>query len=51
MNAILSPGKRIGVYSVVGAGTILTQDVPNHTLIYARQELVTQPWDSTNYGW
>lgn len=51
VNAILSPGKRIGVYSVVGAGTILTQDVPNHTLIYARQELVTQPWDSTNYGW
>jgi len=50
VNAILMPGVKVGPYSVVGPGVILNEDVPNNTLIYAKQELVTRPWGPERYG-
>ena len=50
VNAILMPGVKVGPYSVVGAGVILNEDVPNNTLIYPKQELVTRPWGPELYG-
>ena len=50
VNAILMPGVKVGPYSVVGAGVILNEDLPNNTLIYAKQELVTRPWGPEKYG-
>ena len=51
VNVTFWPGKKVGCYSVVGAGTILDRDVPDRTLIYPRQELVTKPWGPEQYGW
>lgn len=51
VNVTIMPGKRIGPYSVIGAATLLNEDVPNNTLIYPKQELVRKSWGSERYGW
>lgn len=51
VNAILMPGKRIGVYSCVGPGVVVYQDVPDRQLLLVRQELETRPWGPEQYGW
>ncbi len=51
VNAIFMPGVKVGVYSIVGAGVILTRDVPDNTLIYAEQMLTEKPWGPEKYGW
>lgn len=51
VNAIFMPGVKVGVYSVVGAGVVLTRDVPDNTLIYAEQTLTEKPWGPEKYGW
>ena len=51
VNVTIAPGKRIGCYSVIGAGTIVQKDVPERTLIHVKQELVERPWGPERYGW
>ncbi len=51
VNVTVAPGKRIGCYSVIGAGTLVDRDVPDRTLLYAKQELVEKPWGPEKYGW
>lgn len=51
VNAILMPGVKVGSYSVIGAGVILNEDVPNHSLIYVKQELIHSTWGPEKYGW
>jgi bifunctional UDP-N-acetylglucosamine pyrophosphorylase/glucosamine-1-phosphate N-acetyltransferase len=51
VNAILMPGVKTGVYSVVGAGVMLNEDVPDRTLIYAEQTYVKKAWGPEKYGW
>lgn len=51
VNAIIMPGRRIGVYSVVGAGVIAYDDVPDRQMVTVKQELVTRPWGPERYGW
>jgi bifunctional UDP-N-acetylglucosamine pyrophosphorylase/glucosamine-1-phosphate N-acetyltransferase len=51
VNAIIMPGRRIGVYSVVGAGVILYDDLPDRQLVTAKQELATRSWGPERYGW
>jgi bifunctional UDP-N-acetylglucosamine pyrophosphorylase/glucosamine-1-phosphate N-acetyltransferase len=51
VNAIIMPGRRIGAYSVVGAGVILYDDLPDRQMVTVRQELVTRPWGPERYGW
>ncbi|MDR3313680.1 MAG: nucleotidyl transferase, partial [Oscillospiraceae bacterium] len=51
VNAILMPGVKTGVYSIVGAGVRLMQDLEDHTMVYAEQTQVKKPWDSGVYGW
>lgn len=51
VNAMIMPGRRIGSYSVVGAGVILYDDVPSKTMVLAKQELITKPWGPERYGW
>ncbi|WP_164821370.1 NTP transferase domain-containing protein [Paenibacillus koleovorans] len=51
VNAILMPGVKVGVYSVVGPGVILEEDVPNRTLLFVKQELVRKEWGPSKYGW
>lgn len=51
VNAIIMPGRRTGVYSVVGPGVILYDDLPDRTLITAEQALRTRSWGPEQYGW
>ncbi|MBP98400.1 nucleotidyl transferase [Candidatus Poribacteria bacterium] len=51
VNAMIMPGRKIGSYSVVGAGVILSEDVPSQTMITVKQELVKKPWGPSRYGW
>ncbi|RJP30569.1 MAG: nucleotidyl transferase [Candidatus Omnitrophota bacterium] len=51
VNTILMPGVKVGAYSVIGAGVILNEDVPNHSLIYVKQELIRKSWGPEKYGW
>ena len=51
VNAILMPGTKIGVYSCVGPGVVLTEDLPSRTLVQVKQELVKRPWGPERYGW
>ncbi|MDR1927450.1 MAG: NDP-sugar synthase [Oscillospiraceae bacterium] len=51
VNAIIMPGVKIGVYSVVGAGVNLLRDLEDHTLIYAEQTQVKKAWGPEKYGW
>ncbi|MCC6166811.1 MAG: NTP transferase domain-containing protein [Caldilineaceae bacterium] len=51
VNAIIMPGRRIGVYSVVGAGVVAYEDVPDRQLMTLKQEVTTRPWGPEQYGW
>ncbi len=51
VNAIIMPGRRIGVYSIVGPGVVLYEDLPDRTMVTVKQELTTRPWGPERYGW
>ncbi|TNJ64817.1 nucleoside-diphosphate-sugar pyrophosphorylase [Paenibacillus hemerocallicola] len=51
VNAVLMPGCKVGVNSIVGSGVILEEDLPNRTSIYQKQELVRREWGPEQYGW
>ncbi|HHV96079.1 MAG TPA: hypothetical protein GXX37_06335 [Clostridiaceae bacterium] len=45
------PGKKVGVYSIVGPGVILNEDLPDRTIISVSQTLVKKEWGPEKYGW
>jgi len=51
VNTIIMPGVRVGCYSCLGPGAIIYEDVPDRTLLLAKQELITKPWGPERYGW
>lgn len=51
VNAILMPGRRVGVYTCVGPGVVVYEDIPDRQLVLLRQELQTRPWGPERYGW
>jgi len=51
VNAILLPGCKVGSYSCVGPGVIAYEDIPSHTVVTVKQELITKPWGPEKYGW
>lgn len=51
VNAILMPGTKVGVYSCVGPGVLLAEDLPSRTLVQVKQELVKRSWGPERYGW
>jgi UDP-N-acetylglucosamine diphosphorylase / glucose-1-phosphate thymidylyltransferase / UDP-N-acetylgalactosamine diphosphorylase / glucosamine-1-phosphate N-acetyltransferase / galactosamine-1-phosphate N-acetyltransferase len=51
VNAIVMPGRRIGVYSCLGAGVVAYDDVPDRELVVLRQKLDRKPWGPERYGW
>jgi acetyltransferase-like isoleucine patch superfamily enzyme len=45
--AIILPGIRIGHHSIIGAGSVVTRDIPPHSVAYgspARVQLTTHEW-------
>ena len=51
VNAIIMPGRRLGVYSVVGPGVVLYDDLPDRQIVMLKQELTARPWGPERYGW
>ncbi len=51
VNAIIMPGRRIGVYSLVGPGVVLYDDLPDRQVLTVKQELTMRPWGPERYGW
>ncbi|HEY3283198.1 MAG TPA: NTP transferase domain-containing protein [Armatimonadota bacterium] len=51
VNSIIMPGVKVGIYSCVGPGVLLKEDLPNRTLVQVHQELETKPWGPDRYGW
>jgi bifunctional UDP-N-acetylglucosamine pyrophosphorylase/glucosamine-1-phosphate N-acetyltransferase len=51
VNAVLMPGRKVGAYSVVGAGVILNEDLSDRTMLYVQQKLQKKDWGPERYGW
>lgn len=51
VGAILLPGVKVGPYSAIGPGVIVTEDVPERTLLLAEQTLVRREWGPSRHGW
>jgi bifunctional UDP-N-acetylglucosamine pyrophosphorylase/glucosamine-1-phosphate N-acetyltransferase len=51
VNAIIMPGKKTGVYSIVGSGVVLDKDLPDRTSVFVKQEQECRPWGPERYGW
>jgi bifunctional UDP-N-acetylglucosamine pyrophosphorylase/glucosamine-1-phosphate N-acetyltransferase len=51
VNVITQPGVKIGAYSCIGAGVLVSEDVPSRTLRLLKQETVDRPWGPERYGW
>ncbi len=51
VNVTLHPGRMVGAYSCVGPGVLVSEDVPERTLVRVRQELTRRPWGPERYGW
>lgn len=51
VNAIIMPGRRLGVYSICGPGVILRDDLPDRTIVMVEQQITTRPWGPERYGW
>ncbi|MGI5915521.1 MAG: NTP transferase domain-containing protein [Anaerolineae bacterium] len=51
VNVIPMPGTKVGVYSCVGAGVVVYEDIPDRSLVLQKQELITREWGPERYGW
>jgi len=51
VNAIIMPGCKVGVYSIVGPGVLLSEDLPNGTRVSVKQVLERGDWGPDRYGW
>ncbi len=49
--AMLMPGVKIGVNSVVGSGVLLSQDLEDNSILQVEQTLSKKTWNYTKYGW
>ena len=51
VGAKLMPGLKIGCRSIVGAGVLALEDVPDNTALLLKQEHIVKKWGSERYGW
>ncbi len=51
VNAILMPGVKVGAYSCVGPGVVLSDDLPSRKACFVRQEHAITDWGPERYGW
>jgi len=50
-NSIFQPGSKVGAYSAIGPGVIVSGDVPEHSLLLLKQEVERREWGPEKYGW
>jgi NDP-sugar pyrophosphorylase family protein len=51
VNAIIMPGRRIGVYSCLGPGVVAYDDIPDRQMVLLKQQLDRRSWGPEHYGW
>ncbi len=51
VNAILLPGVKTGVYSLVGPGVVLSKDLPSRKAVFVKQDQIIKDWGPERYGW
>ncbi len=51
VNVITMPGTKIGVYSCVGGGIVVYEDVADRSLLLLKQETMVKTWGPERYGW
>lgn len=51
VNAIIMPGCKVGSYSLVGPGVLLSEDLPDGSRIRVEQRLERGSWGPERYGW
>jgi bifunctional UDP-N-acetylglucosamine pyrophosphorylase/glucosamine-1-phosphate N-acetyltransferase len=51
VGAKLMPGLKVGCRSIVGAGVLASEDVPDNTALLLKQEHIVKKWGSERYGW
>lgn len=51
VNAILLPGVKLGVYCLVGPGTMISGDIPNRCAVYVEQTVTKKDWGPDRYAW
>jgi bifunctional UDP-N-acetylglucosamine pyrophosphorylase/glucosamine-1-phosphate N-acetyltransferase len=51
VNAVLLPGVKTGVYSLVGPGVVLSKDLPSKKSVFVKQELIYGDFSPEKYGW
>jgi len=51
VNVTFMPGVKVGYYTCVGGGAVVYDDVPERTLLLAKQEHVLKPWGPEKYNW
>lgn len=51
VNVTVLPGRAIGPYACVGPGVVVSEDVPERTMVLLQQQLQRRPWGPERYGW
>ncbi|MBC7233078.1 MAG: NTP transferase domain-containing protein [Chloroflexi bacterium] len=51
VNAIFMPGSKVGAYSAIGPGVMISGDVPENSLLLLKQEVERKEWGPAKYGW
>lgn len=51
VNCIFQPGSKVGPYSVIGPGVVVSGDVPERSLLVLKQEVERKQWGPEEYGW
>ncbi|MBN2309775.1 MAG: NTP transferase domain-containing protein [Candidatus Hydrogenedentes bacterium] len=51
VNVMFMPGVKVGTYSCVGPGAIVSDDVPDRTLLMVKQDQTAKEWGPEKYGW
>lgn len=51
VHTIFMPGSKVGAYSAIGPGVIVSGDVPENSLLLLKQEVERKEWGPQKYGW
>jgi len=51
VNSAFQPGSKVGAYSVIGPGVVVSGDVPERSLLLLKQEVERKEWGPEKYGW
>ena len=47
----LQHGMKVGANCAIGAGIVISKDIPHNTRLLLKQEYITTPWGPDRYGW